>query len=58
MVPFFNTYIRQSEADRPFLRSSYAQYLSKDQRFKLSFISGASNPGLLEAIETFRKTHP
>jgi predicted dienelactone hydrolase len=58
MVPFMNTYIRQSEADRPFLRSSYAQYLSKDQRFKLSLISGASNPGLLEAIETFRKSHP
>ena len=57
MVPFMNTYLRGSEADRPFLRSSYAAHLSKDQRFRLSFISGSSTPALLEAIETFRKTH-
>jgi hypothetical protein len=56
-VPFFVTYIQSSDSFRPFLRSSYAQYLSKNQTFKLDFISGASTPALVNAIETFKKNN-
>lgn len=57
-VPFFGTYIQKNENLRPFLRSSYAEYLSSNQIFKLDFISGASIPSLQKAIEAFRRTNP
>ncbi|KEF42604.1 MAG: hypothetical protein ER33_04905 [Cyanobium sp. CACIAM 14] len=57
-VPFFGTFIQNDDRFKPFLRASYAEYLSRNQTFKLDFISGASTPALLNAIETFRKTHP
>ncbi len=56
-VPFFATTIQKNESFRPFLRASYAEYLSKDQSFKLDFISGASTPALVNAIETFKKNN-
>jgi len=55
-VPFFTTYIQNKEIYRPFLRSSFAEYLSQGQKFKLDFISGASSPGVTAAIEAFKKT--
>jgi predicted dienelactone hydrolase len=57
-VPFFGLNVQKDESFRPFLRSAYADYLSKDQTFRLDLISGASTPKLVEAIETFRRTHP
>ncbi|WP_216905159.1 alpha/beta hydrolase [Synechococcus sp. CCY 0621] len=57
IVPFFATHIQNSDSFRPFLRPAYAQYLSKNQTFKLDFISGASTPGLVNAIETFKKNN-
>ncbi len=56
-VPFFSTYIQNNDSFRPFLRSSYAEYLSKDQSFKLDFISRASTPALVNAIEAFKRSN-
>jgi predicted dienelactone hydrolase len=56
-VPFFTSYIQNKNTYRPFLRSSYAENLSKGERFKLDFISGASSPDVTAAIEEFKKTH-
>jgi predicted dienelactone hydrolase len=56
-VPFFSSYIQNKDTYRPFLRSSYAENLSKGERFKLDFISGASSPDVTAAIEAFKKTH-
>ncbi|MEX1317030.1 MAG: dienelactone hydrolase [Synechococcaceae cyanobacterium] len=57
-LPFFETYLRQNETHRPYLRSAYAEYLGKDERFKLFMVSGASSGKVSEAIETFRKEYP
>jgi predicted dienelactone hydrolase len=56
-VPFFEVYLRNNQAYLPLLSSSYAQYLSKGQKFQLYLISGTSSPGVVNAIEAFRKTH-
>lgn len=56
-VPFFTSYIENKDTFRPFLRSSFAEYLSKGETFKLDFISGASSPDVTAAIEAFKKTH-
>ena len=58
IVPFFGTYIRSDEAYRPYLRSAYAAYLSKDETFKLNFISGASTPGILNTVKTLQLADP
>ncbi len=57
-VPFFEIFLRNNKTYLPFLSSSYAKNLSKGQKFRLNFISGASSPGVVSAIETFRRTHP
>ena len=57
-VPFFEIYLRNNKTYLPMLSSSYSQYLSKGQKFQLFLISGTSSPGVVNAIETFRKTHP
>jgi hypothetical protein len=57
-VPFFEIFLRNNKTYLPFLSSSYAINLSKGQKFRLNFISGASSPGVVSAIETFRRTHP
>lgn len=54
---FFEVYINQNENYRPYLQSSYAQYLSQDQEFKLNLISGDSSHKVLEAIEKFKKEY-
>jgi predicted dienelactone hydrolase len=56
-VPFFEIYLRNNQTYLPLLSSSYAQYLSKGQKFQLFLISGASSPGVVNAIEAFLKTH-
>jgi predicted dienelactone hydrolase len=57
-LPFFEVQLRNNRDFQPFLSSSYAQYLSKDQQFKLYLISGSSSAGVVSAIDTFRKTNP
>lgn len=57
-VPFFEIYLRNNRTYLPLLSSSYSQYLSKGQKFKLYLIGGASSPGVVSAIDAFRKTHP
>lgn len=53
-LAFFETYINKDENYRPYLQSSYAEYLSQDETFKLDFISGASSDDLAAAIENFK----
>jgi predicted dienelactone hydrolase len=54
-IAFFEIYLNQNEKFRPYLRSSYAEYLSQGEEFKLDFISEASVPKLVEAIEDFKR---
>ena len=56
-VPFFTSYIQNSDTFRLFLRSGFAEDLSKGETFKLDFISGASSPDVKAGIEAFKKTH-
>ncbi|PSF32460.1 dienelactone hydrolase [Aphanothece hegewaldii CCALA 016] len=53
-LAFFETYIQKNEAYRPYLQSSYSEYLSQDETFKLDFISGTSSNQLEEAIKKFK----
>jgi predicted dienelactone hydrolase len=57
-LPFFEVHLRQNNSYKPYLRSSYAEYLSKDERFKLFMVSGRSTPKLVDAIDTFRRQYP
>jgi len=56
-IPFFEVYLNQNEKFRPYLQSSYAEYLSQGKEFKLDFISQASVPKLVDAIERFKREH-
>ncbi len=53
-LAFFETYIDKNENYRPYLQSSYAEYLSQDETFKLDLISEASSDELEAAIKNFR----
>ncbi len=57
-LPFFEVYLRQNDTYKPYLKSSYAEYLGKDEEFKLFMISGASSEKLSDAIDAFRKEYP
>ncbi len=57
-LPFFEVYLRKNNTYKPYLRSSYAEYLSKDERFKLFMISERSVPELVDAINIFHKEYP
>jgi predicted dienelactone hydrolase len=54
LVSFFEVYIANNEKFRPFLLSSYAEYLSQGQKFKLDFITAASDEKLSQLIEKLR----
>jgi predicted dienelactone hydrolase len=56
-VAFFEVYIANNSEIRPYLQSSYAEYLSQGETFKLDFISAASSDKLAEAIEKFKREH-
>jgi predicted dienelactone hydrolase len=56
-IPFFEIYLNQNEKFRPYLQSAYAEYLSQGKEFKLDFISEASVPKLIDAIERFKREH-
>ncbi|MEA5508539.1 alpha/beta hydrolase [Crocosphaera sp. UHCC 0190] len=51
---FFEVYIGKNETFRPYLQSSYAQYLSQDETFKLDFITGNSSNKLEAEIEQYK----
>lgn len=57
-IPFFEVYINQNEKFRPYLQSTYAEYLSRGEQFKLDFISQASVPKLIDAIKKFKQENP
>ncbi len=56
-VAFFEVHIQNNENYFPYLRSSYAEYLSQNESFKLDFISGASSDKVKKAIEEFKKEY-
>jgi predicted dienelactone hydrolase len=56
-LAFFGVYISNNNRYRPYLQSSYAEYLSQNEQFKLDLISGASSNDLAAAIEKFKLEH-
>ncbi|MGH2415371.1 MAG: alpha/beta hydrolase, partial [Microcystaceae cyanobacterium] len=56
-VAFFEVYISKNNDYRPYLQSSYAEYLSQNEQFKLDFISAASDDELAAAIEKFKQDY-
>jgi len=56
-LAFFQVYIGHNEDYRVYLQSSYAEYLSQNERFEVSLISEASSAKLKAAIEEFRREH-
>ncbi|ACK72206.1 protein of unknown function DUF1400 [Gloeothece citriformis PCC 7424] len=54
-VAFFEVHLHNNESYRSYLRSSYAEYLSQGESFKLDFISRASSDSLVSAMEKFKK---
>ncbi|ELR98329.1 alpha/beta hydrolase [Gloeocapsa sp. PCC 73106] len=56
-LAFFEVHIRQNEEFLPYLQSAYAQYLSQNQRFKLSFVTEASSEQVRAMAEEFRREH-
>jgi predicted dienelactone hydrolase len=53
-LAFFEYHINKNEDYLPYLNSSYAEYLSQNQKFKLNLITGNSSEKLQQAIEDFR----
>ncbi len=51
---FSQVYLSQNKDYLPYLNASYAQYLSKGDKFKLGFISAASSEKLSQQIESFK----
>ncbi len=54
-LAFFEVHLNNNQYFLPYLQSSYAEYLSENQEFKLSFITGNSSDKLKDAIEQFRQ---
>jgi hypothetical protein len=54
LVAFFEVYIADNEKFCPFLLSSYAEYLSQGQKFKLDFITAASDEKLSQLFRIVR----
>ncbi len=53
MLAFFEVYIVNDPEYRPYLQSSYSNYLSQGQEFNAHLITGASSEKLNQAIEQF-----
>lgn len=53
-LAFFEIHLNNNQNYRPYLQSSYAEYLSANNEFKLSFISANSSDKLKAEIEKFR----
>lgn len=56
-LAFAETYVRQNEDYRIYLQSSYAQYLSQDEQFKLNFVTEDSSEGVRSTVEEFGREH-
>ena len=56
-LAFLQVHLAGNEDYRPYLQSAYAEYLSQNQTFKLSFITNASSEILKETIEDFKREH-
>jgi predicted dienelactone hydrolase len=54
-VAFFQVYLRGDASYKPFLQSSYAAYLSRDQQFKLFLICAKSSDALRRKVEQVQK---
>lgn len=50
-LAFFEVHLRNNPDFRPYLQSSYAEYLSKNEKFKLDFISNNSSDKVKNAFE-------
>lgn len=54
-LAFFEVHLRNNADFRPYLQSSYAEYLSENENFKLSLITDASSDKVKTALENFDK---
>jgi predicted dienelactone hydrolase len=54
-VAFFEVYIANRSDLRPYLQSSYAEYLCQNEPFKLYLLGAASSGKFAEAIEKFKR---
>lgn len=52
-LAFFEVYLRNNADFRPYLQSSYAEYLSENENFKLNFITDASSDKVKNTLEKF-----
>jgi predicted dienelactone hydrolase len=57
-VAFFESYIAHNDRDRPYLQSSYADYLSKAEAFRLNLVSAASTQNVADVIAQFKQDRP
>lgn len=57
-LAFFEVHLLDNPDYRPYLQSSYAAYLSRDQQFKLLLVSAASDPALKQAIAEWQAENP
>lgn len=57
-LAFFEVHLLDNPDYRPYLQSSYAAYLSRDQHFKLLLISAASDAALKQAIAEWQSENP
>lgn len=57
MLAFFETYIAGNSTYQQYMQPAYAEYLSRDQKFKVFLISGASDKALKAAIAEFKSKH-
>jgi predicted dienelactone hydrolase len=56
-LAFFGAYIEKRKDYKLYLQSSYAAYLSQDEKFKLSLISAASSDKLNQALDSFKRKY-
>ncbi|BAQ60636.1 probable lipoprotein signal peptide [Geminocystis sp. NIES-3708] len=54
-LAFFEVHLNNNQNYRPYLQSSYAEYLSENKEFKLSFITSNSSDKLKTEIDKFRR---
>lgn len=57
LVAFFKTHLVNDPRYQPYMQSSYAAYLSRDQHFKVFVISNKSNDVFKQALTEFRAKH-
>ena len=55
ILAFSEVYVANNEDFRPFMQSSYLEYLSEGQEFKTFLITEASSEKLVEAIDQFNR---